>query len=277
MRLLLSLLLLGSCGTKIEVPAKYKAPIELDIVNKDFKPLLGNENLFAGLLCASGEKDFCKAIYDNITPNGDFCRNEFKVTPMGCTDLEGSFSTDEALGVLLFIVSNKDQALAIRFWDYIKRNNYKFCTKANDDKCYIYPHLYGLMCKTWKYVKLVPSKEMIVGSALEGSILRVSASKVEVSYRTHLLMVHFYLTRLTNNWSKEIQTSANILLNRQPNNMFMQYLATGTFDRGLFFERYSQRTAKMSQWHQQRSDSEQAWKQSVGYDFLFLKNLYNKD
>lgn len=269
-------ILLTSCGSQ-EIPTHPNEPIELSIENKNFKPLQGNSNLFGGLLCASGETAFCGFVYKHITPVGNFCRNESRVTPTVCTDKEGSFSTDEAYGVLLFIVANKDKALANKFWSYIKRNNYKFCTNANDDKCIIHPHMYRLMYNVWKYVKIEPTKQMRVSRLLVSSVLRISASKVEVSYRTHLLMVHFYIERLINNWSKELQATANILLHRQPNNLFIQYLSTGTFDKELFLHYYSERTPKMTQYFIQRSDSEQAWRQSVGWDFQLLKNLYNKD
>jgi hypothetical protein len=272
----LALLLLVNCGTNTEVPSKpVKPKIELVIENKDFKPLLGNENLFAGLLCSSGEKEFCKAVYDNIAPNGDFCRNETRVTSTGCSDKTSSFSYDEFLGVMLFILANKDKNLANKFYASIKNN--QICNNPIAEECFVFPFMYGIMYHVWNKIGLKPNGSMVAGSYGEDAWQKVASTKVAVGFRTHLIMTWLYIRRLTNTWNTNTQAIAKTLTARQENNLFAQYLATGSFDKKLFLHYYSQRTPKMRQWHQQRSDAEESWRQSVGFDFEFLMNLYNRE
>lgn len=278
MRLFLFLLLI-SCGVNTEkknIPVKDNDRLELNIEHKDFKPLEGNENLFAGLLCASGEKQFCNYCYDNITSTGNFCRNKSKVTEEKCADLESSFSYDEFLGISLFIITNKDTKLANKLYSFIQKNNYNLCDNPISDECLATPPVWDILKISWKNIGMQPNERMLAGSVVGYSWQKLAANNVAVSYRTHLIAVYLYINRLTNTWNDNLQDIANILTRRQPNNLFMQYLTTGTFDKQLFLQRYYERTSKLSQWHQQRADEEKAWKQSVGWDFQFLINLYNK-
>ena len=76
-----------------------------------------------------------------------------------------------------------------------------------------------------------------------------------------------------NIWDQVLQNSADVLHKRDPQNAFFRWLSEGTSD-GLADLIISQvpkdGNHTLHQWSFVREDSEKAWEQSMGWDYIFL-------
>lgn len=87
----------------------------------------GDATLFNGLLCASGDQRGCNAVKNSQTADGRFWRSprRAETNNLGKGDTvkeELSFSPDQDLGVLLYVVSTGDTGALQRWLDWLERN-----------------------------------------------------------------------------------------------------------------------------------------------------------
>lgn len=238
----------------------------------------GDSLLWAGLLCAAGDKVQCSAA--NASQNsstGQIFRN-----PGGSREFNDS-SRDMFLGFLLYVSTTKNQSAANKILSYIEANNEKLCTNASDNRCNVssvtYSGLWGTMQKVWRHIGLIPNDKMNRGNIGDDTLINAESQFTSEGYPLHLVGVELFLRQLTNAYSSSLENAANTLVSREPYNPFFEYIAKGKTQRAaqLTLDKCpSILNHTRKQWAWQRTESEQAWRQSKGWDCLFMINLLTK-
>jgi hypothetical protein len=237
----------------------------------------GDSLLWAGLLCAAGDRAQCSAAASSQNSSGQIFRN-----PGGSRGANDS-SRDMFLGFLLYISTTKNQIAANKILSYIELNNEKLCTNASDNRCSVnstaYSGLWGTMQKVWRHIGLVPNEKMNRGNVGDDTLINAESQFSSEGYPLHLVGVELFLRQITGTYSSSLENAANTLLNREPYNPFFEYIAKGKTQRAaqLILDKCpSSLNHTRKQWAWQRSESEQAWKQSKGWDCLFMIHLLSK-
>ena len=228
----------------------------------------GNSRLFEGLLCSSGEQRSCDVIKD-MQDKYDFMCRSWEHCLKGDTLLNAS-SRDEFLGELLFWTTTK-------YYNNVPDNNYinngKICKNASDRRCSvnIYQNraFYSILHKLGRISTSAPYAQLYT---------LLQAKKAPTGYKLHLQAVMVYLYQLNNICEELCIEAAKILIKRQPQNEFYQYLA-GYHKKAtdIFLEHTKYLTyVKQGQWWSQRSSSEEAWLSGNAANTIFLGNLLSK-
>lgn len=246
--------------------------------NDDHQPESGDSMLWGGLLCLSGDNDQCDATKASQDPQtGALYRN-----PTGSRGINDS-SRDMLLGFLAYLAATKDQEAANLLLAYIESNSYKLCTNASDNRCSVPPTisspLWGTMKGVWLYIGLNPTSAMNKGDVGSSSIVNLESQFSTEGYPLHLIGVEILVKQFTDRYSYGLSLASSNLLKREPNNPFFEYLAKGKTSRAaqLVLEKCPTTGDHLKkQWAWQRTESEQAWLQSKGWDCIFLIDLLLK-
>jgi hypothetical protein len=238
----------------------------------------GDSLLWAGLLCAAGDRTQCTAASaSQNTSTGQIFRNP------GFSRGSNDSSRDMFLGFLLYVSTTKNQTAANKVLSYIESNNEKLCTNASDNRCSVnstvYTGLWGTMQKVWRFIGLTPNDKMNRGNVGDDTLINAESQFSSEGYPLHLVGVELFLRQITGTYSSSLESAANTLLDREPYNPFFEYIAKGKTQRAaqLVLDKCpSTLNHTRKQWAWQRTESEQAWKQSKGWDCLFMINLLSK-
>jgi len=304
LRLLVAALLLSSCGRSEQshlleaqstqarqaywqemAPLCAGYPAKADCVD-------GDMTLFAGLLCVAGEERGCAMVRDSQGADGRWWRSPRR-NPGNLGETH-SFSRDMALGVLLYLVSSRDTGAAERWLAWIKGNRscmvdkpgggclvrgpYRFCRDDSDLSCTLTPGNWALLGRVWAALGLELSAEMRWASGLDSDALWLQAKVNPLGFELHLQAVEVLLKqRLTVDQTSTVK-AASILVERQPQNPFFSYLQGGgsaALQQQLLAlcPDPAQGYARRNQWAWERATDGQAWRDSMGWDCLFLSKL----
>lgn len=231
----------------------------------------GDALLFNGLLCSTGMNDFaCEAVRNSQSSDGRVWRSPRRVLK----DTKNSFSRDMSLGVLLYAVQSKDVAYFSRWRDYTN-SIHRLCPDATDNRCQITPRMRRTYVMVEEFLKHAEVKEQLS----DHYDLLISAGMNQPGYTLHLVGVHIYLRFLFGHNGETLQRAARSLYNRQPKNLFFAYLANANSDE-VWHQFLDQdpgvMPARLHQWQFERSDEEQAWEESMGWDRIFLIDLIDR-
>lgn len=232
----------------------------------------GDAVLFNGLLCSSGVDNACKAVYLALNEQtGQWYRSEFYKN----RSQENSFSRDMSKGVLLYLAYSKDKESAKKWLSYIKSTG-KLCTDDTDQRCSIPPSSWALFGYTWDYIGLDKTVNMIIGMAGDDTTLEISAKYNNIGFELHLVAVSLYLEMITGQFGTDSDYRAvDHLVNRQPNNPFFNYLKYGATPEVIDMTLNwcpDYQPAQKTQWSFERNTNEQANKDSMGHECIFLLN-----
>ncbi|WP_141731660.1 hypothetical protein [Oligoflexus tunisiensis] len=243
----------------------------------------GDATLFSGLLCLSGEEAGCQAVQAAQDSTGKFWRSPRRVG----VEAANSFSRDMALGVLAWLMASKDKAAAQSWLQWIDQNSvcqinvggncqlrtYRYCRDDNDGRCFITPGMWTMMRRVWEYLELPLHKEM---KTIGENTLVAEASQAPLGYALHLKAVMFFLyQKIGRNFSFEGDL-INIIIERQPDNLFFQYLQEGSRVRlreDLENLCPREEPEETKQWTWERDTAENAQQHSMGWDCIFLGRL----
>lgn len=246
--------------------------------NGSLEPDAGDSLLWAGLLCASGEQDQCDAAKaSQNSETGQLYRN-----PGGSREKNDS-SRDMLTGFLMYLTVTKDQDAGIKLLEYLRSHDYKLCDNATDNRCDFSPNfsfsLWGTMGKVWQNMGLGPTSEMKKGNNFDETITQIESISAPEGFGLHLIAIQVLIRQMTNSYNSVLQTTANNLLSRQPENPFFEYVAKGPTYRAadLVLKKCpSEHNHVRKQWAWQRAESEQAWLESKGWDCIYLINMLLK-
>lgn len=258
----------------------------------------GDSVLFNALLCASGEELGCETVRNSQDDDGRWWRSPRRKS--GNLGRPNSFSKDQGMGVLLYLATTKDVDAATRWLNWIKVNRacavwnpfnskvcsirgpYRLCRDDESKQCTITPTFWSNMGTVWRYLGMPRKSEMKEYEGIEYSETELVAARyAKPGYRLHLKGVQTYLKKITGH-SISNDMVLNIILDRQPDNPFYKLLKYGPtqdiknqviaqcprFNSDLSFRRH--------QWTWERATSDEAWRESMGWDCIFISNLFEQ-
>ena len=255
----------------------------------------GDAVIFNGLLCAAGDSRGCATVHDAQAPSGQWFRSPRR-TPDNLGEGH-SFSRDQTMGVLLYLIQTKDRDAAVRWMSWVEdhrpceartpfgncigRGLPRVCTDDENMTCTITQGLWSLISRVWKYLDLPLNFWMRANDNLDYELHPIEAQTSPLGYATHLNGVHNFIKRLLNVADGSRQRGVDALLARQPSNPFFKWLRDGGSEglKAQILELCPTENSSHEHWNQwawERETSEHAWSDSMGWDCLFLGKLIQK-
>ena len=233
---------------------------------------VGDALLFDGILCLSGEAASCVAVRNAQGPDGRMWRAQTRIGK----ESVNSFSRDMSLGVLAYLVATKDVQLALQWMNWIQNHDGKTCSRATDNRCSFTPGFWNLFGDVWKYLGLPKTSEMENDFVSDVLTLPLQVSVAPSGYPMHLLGVNLLIRKAMNASSLSSRTAASILLAREPQNPFFQYLSSAShqdISLELLKKCPESKPPFSNQWSFERANSEQSWLSSMGWECIALINF----
>jgi len=187
---------------------------------------------------------------------------------------EDAFSKDMLLGVLLWSLVTKKPEPLQRLLKYLQRTGC-LCEKASDRRCTLTPQVIYL---TNQVAKKLGIPERLEGDWMPGWLFGAlevaSAFVTPLGYQCHLISVKSLIVRLL---GKESQLAPTILARRDPGNPWFLWLAGKKDEATKLLLELDAEPGQGHQWCWERDSAEKAWKDSMGWDILFLCNLCSRE
>ena len=256
----------------------------------------GDSMLWAGLLyAATGAPHISQGITRSQSP-GEWKRDAFgslyfkqhgrlwRSPARVNNDTENSFSRDMTLGFLTacaYDAKNRKDGYGLHldplfaFVEYINQIG-KLCPDATDKRSTVTPAIW------WQIhsVRLGLVRPLFAKTAwLLRPYLLISALTSPSGYQRHLVVVHLYIQTILHGRAKRgtLLWTAKMLARKEPKNPFFLWLAGRDIEAKTIALELEAKAITAngdgSQWFLERTDSENAWKDSCGHDFDFLRNL----
>ena len=245
----------------------------------------GDMNLFAGLLCSVGDENACAAVAAGQSESGQWWRSpQLKKKK----DQYNEFSSDMLIGTVLYF-QTKHQPEAFSKWlKFILQQRlrvsshvviYRSCVHDHEGTCNLLGGdwlLLNQLAQRYQTQDQVPTS--VRGSyGVDYSWLPMDALLNQRGFRLHLIAARVYLAQLFE--QKLAQATSPDLVAREPENPFFRYLYFGA-DRKTneLFRSQCPMSADAAQgqkneWSWERAGESQAWKNSMGWDCIFLARL----
>lgn len=224
----------------------------------------GDNTLWNGLLCASGEAWACDAVRKMQEPEGWVRRSGSRV---GDTTELNPTSRDMTLGFALYVQQTGDRAAAERLLAYVKRTG-RLAPRC-DHRCVPSP--------------LVLNSLRVAGGIGEGRVVdhlfvQQNAKAAPAGYPRHLAMVQIWIRKRAGWGGPLLEDGAKHLVKQEPENAFFRFVAG---DREAAAERWLKYAPRIkpsatTQHSFERTDSSEAWRKSYGWEFVMLANLLTK-
>jgi len=233
---------------------------------------VGDALLYDGILCLSGEVASCEAVAKAQGPDGRMWRSAHRVG----FEFQNSFSRDMSLGILAYLLATRDAGLATRWMAWLESNRFRTCKVASDNRCDFTPGLWDLFGDVWAHIGLAPHRLMTAGAVDNEFLLPLHARLAPVGYQLHLVAVNLLLRRSMGLESTLTRISASMLVERQPGNPLFQWLHQGNTPEvaDLTLRRCPVAApARRIQWAVERSDEEDAFRASMGWECVALINF----
>jgi len=228
----------------------------------------GDSMLWAGMMQAVGDRQSTVGIQMCQTPDGRLWRAPSRVN----NQPKNSFSRDMALGFILYVQATGDYAMADRWTKYIKTTGGLFpAVESTDTRHIATPTLWWTM--SYAGIK-VPLSYRLTRFLLR-RYNRLELKATPKGYQTHLKAV-IALILAIHDGKRDIGFGKE-LSNIEPKNPFYMWLAGRTDEaaayNAFFKSEYAKNPGAGTQWGYQRTDSEEAWRDSMEWDFLFIEML----
>lgn len=226
---------------------------------------VGDMVLFNGLLCFSGQRiESCNFVQQSQDATGRFWRSPWRIGK----DVENSFSRDMALGVILYGLATNDRQALTRFERFIEENDGLLCHDGTDSRCI------ARIGTEFMLARVLRNEEDRFG--LCGALLIAHALLAPVGYQLHLVAVQALIARELG-FPKTQELVGRILAWRDAQNPFFQMLANRQKEAiEIAAAQMSFGAIKKTQWSLERDSAEEAYKTSMGWEFVFLTDLLQK-
>jgi hypothetical protein len=239
--------------------------------------------IFAGLSCLSGDTARCEDVRRAQGPNGRWWRNP-SVIGQG---KKGAFSRDQTLGVLAYLVATRDAAAAERWMKWIVDHKGRVCEKDEGQACWISYNLWGLFGEVWRYLGLPLNFYMKLGRQVDWPTAWISAHTTPDGYQVHLVGVDAFIRQelarrgVSRVYGSKWKSVVKKLNKRESWNPFFDYLVNGPteFASNQILKLCPDQRPTVPfehDWSWQRSEKDQAWLHSGGYDCLFMIRLLTR-
>lgn len=264
----------------------------------------GDMTLFNGLLCASGDERGCSAVALAQGPDGRWWRSPRRIG-WEAPEHDVSFSPDQSLGVLLYVMEHRDSDRFSRWLNWLENNRacmieladhclqrgwLRFCRDDPDKRCTLRPAdclrlelvgsaigVDGRLCQRI-LAELRLENQMIM--PLEDWILS-SALVNEPGYPMHLVGVSILLARKAGPNSPKLALAAEALALRAPDNPLFAYLASGATEAVKASLRSNcpskdRPSSNRSQWTWERVAKPESWRDSMYWECVFLSRMLDQ-
>ncbi|MER9632581.1 hypothetical protein [Mesorhizobium sp. M0296] len=264
----------------------------------------GDMTLFNGLLCAAGEGAGCDAVARSQSADGRWWRSPRRIG-MEAPANDVSFSPDQSLGVLLYVLQVGDKARFSSWLSWIEGNRpcltklggkcfqygwLRFCTDDFDKRCTLRP---GDCVRLEEVARRLGVDSSLCRRILRelglptdvmrplGDFLLGAAAANDPGYPQHLVGVDILIARMLGVDATKVNQAAAILAARTADNPFFQYLSGGAADdvraKLLLTCPSPQRlSGNRFQWTWERVAKPNAWQESMYWDCIFLGDLTRK-
>ena len=236
-----------------------------------------------GIACSNAESDnafSCDEPWESQSPNGMIWRSPWEAAAQNSTNPD-FFSRDQGLGILTHLTnSNADNVTWYdKWWQFIDGNKGSMCPGSFYDCKFVTPFWCTFDTVASKKGLKEPNESWMLPKFGKGACnnqnlyIYISCKYNDNGSGLHLAALDVYIRRQLNIWDQVLQNSADVLHKRDPQNAFFRWLSEGTSD-GLADLIISQvpkdGNHTLHQWSFVREDSEKAWEQSMGWDYIFL-------
>ncbi|WP_201413893.1 hypothetical protein [Mesorhizobium sp. J8] len=261
----------------------------------------GDMTLFNGLLCSAGEAAGCDAVALSQSADGRWWRSPRRIG-MEATRYDVSFSPDQSLGVLLYVLRTGDKVRFSHWLSWIESHRpcltkiggkcfqygwLRFCSDDVDKRCTLRPAdcvrleavaqtigVDGSLCRrTMRELGLPTDILRPLGDFLLGA-----AAVNDPGYPQHLVGVDILLARKLGVDPSKVNQAAAILTARTNDNPFFQYLNVGA-TAGVRAAVLStcpapeRPSGNRFQWTWERVARPDAWVDSMYWECIFLGDL----
>lgn len=257
------------CSTRLGFPAKAVPSADAS-EGADLAATRSSQGdcvLFNALLTFAGVEEAVGYVPACIAEDGRPARSPDRLALSGEED---AFSKDMLLGVLLWTLVTQDPAPLDRLIGYINRTGC-LCEKASDRRCTLTPQMTYLVNRV---AKEVGCANRLKGDWLPGWLFAAleiaSALATPLGYQCHLISVKALIVKLL---GSEFQVVPEILARRDSGNPWFLWLAGDRDRAALTLLSLQVKPGRGHQWSWERDSAEKAWKDSMGWDVLFLTNL----
>lgn len=228
----------------------------------------GDSMLWTGLMIAAGYKIAIDAVKQCQTADGRMWRCVDRVN----NQPTNSFSRDMALGVILYYCVTKDDVLADKWIAYIKKTSGLFPKSESSDNRYMMtPAMWWLMSYAGMRVPFYYKWTRFLNKPYHKIEMRLSPK----GYQTHLQAVSDLIMAVST--GKRDTANGKYLSKKEPNNAFFMWLS-GSNEKAKSLSAvaellHGKSPGDGSQWCWERTDSDKAYLDSMGWDFLFIRML----
>lgn len=247
----------------------------------------GDMTLFAGLLCLSGEELGCQMVRDAQDAGGRWWRS-----PQRLGRPDENFSPDMFLGTVAYLNRSRDGERLRRWTDYVLGQARLFPTQ-NSPRLTLHQScpdgaegVCNVMGSEWYWLGRMRAWMPVLGAlpdyGYDSSWLVVEALTNERSFRLHLVGVAVLMQRMFGDPTDlNVALAARVLAAREPRNPFFVYLATGRDRRVLELieeqcPAFGARPSWQNEWSWERKIEDRAYEDSMGWDCVFMANLWNQ-
>lgn len=300
----------------------------------------GDMTLFNGLLCASGDSRGCEAVMSARGDDGRWWRSPRRIgreRDWNKADDQSSFSHDQALGVVAYVVATGDVTGFIDWLNWIQNNKNKlkpaqikkvaekeikklnwpswqvdiatefianalperlsYCKDDLDAICTLRPGDCALLnrtaehlgvpmtiCDNYLFYNDIVRILSAVGLEIPEVLAVANSYANNAGYPIHLAGVQvFLLKRMHTDPLKDIihEAAAKRVQEREKRNPFFLFLSAGPTD-GVreMVRKHCPNSDRLPlkepyQWAWERTDSEEAWRDSMYWDCIFMAKLLN--
>lgn len=231
----------------------------------------GDVLAYAGYLCLVGEEIGCRTAHDSFDEEGRAWRNP-KHEPLGDGN---SFSRDMLLGALYYFTATKDTETEAKFRKYVKDNGI-LCPDATDNRCEMTPGMWGLWGEVSRYIGVEPNTTMKVNMFVDDKQMYLQSIVSPSGYQRELVAMEILLRSFMARNSTLLNWAAEELYKKEQENPLYELIARGKTER--FWQLFDQQMPKeepayKTHWSIAKEHSQEAWKQSMGWEWVFLYNV----
>lgn len=256
----------------------------------------GDQTIFAGMSCLSGEEERCEDVRRSQSVTGEWFRSP------GYVDRErengkATFSRDQSRGVMAYLIKTRDLDAGRRWMQFIEENDWKLCKKppgGSWDPCFTGATWWATAEVVWDSLGLSKEKprKMKKIKHLISKLYKPLETRIQKNdYPLHLSALSVWLRREAAKAAgvpvrdpQFLDKIARIAFRRSPENAFFRYLVHGADERGAdLVLKYCPATAPASvhrDWIWQRSAKDNldgtklnTWENPGGHDCIFMINL----
>ena len=184
---------------------------------------VGDGMHFTGIILSSptwtNYNAMINSIRNSISPEG----RPFRAPSyLQIKDPVDSFSRDQLMGLIHYLITSHDNELAERFRLYLKNNDHKLCPTASDNRCELLITEKELINDV--YAHLGMSTEYHVNRWLDEQTTIIEAKTVSKGYQMNLVAQKVFLEARLGRLTRNYASAVSILRNRQPDNLQFVYL-----------------------------------------------------